>query len=278
MERISSRQNAHFKLARKLMRSPRERAKSRRTLIEGARLVEAYANRFGLQGATLFFQEQRAKQEGAILAARFGRANPAHMYVVADGIFPEISPVDTSEGIIALIAIPNPDLQGEGDFRVLLDGVQDPGNVGALLRTAVAAGSTTAYLGKGCADAWSPKSLRGGMGAQFVMRVLEKADLTSVLGSFEGKVIATSPQAKESIFEVDLTGPVAMIFGAEGRGVGEELLALANQLVYIPMAGNVESLNVAAAAAVCCFERLRQVAATPMSGKELAHKATPSGR
>jgi len=83
-------------------------------------------------------------------------------------------------------------------------------------------------------------------------------DLCAALSRFKGSVIATSPRAKKSIFEVDLTGPVAMIFGGEGRGVGEDGLALATQLVHVPIVRRVESLNVAAAAAVCCFERVRQ--------------------
>ena len=99
------------------------------------------------------------------------------------------------------------------------------------------------------------------MGAQFVLPVRERVDLTTALAGFRGQVIATSPHASDSIHAVDLTGPVALIFGSEGRGLGEEGQALATQLVHIPMTGKVESLNVAAAAAVCCFERLRQISA-----------------
>jgi TrmH family RNA methyltransferase len=103
------------------------------------------------------------------------------------------------------------------------------------------------------------------MGAQFVLPVRERVDLSTALSGFKGSAIATSPRAKKSIFEVDLTGPVAMIFGNEGRGLGEEVLGLVSEFVQIPMAGKVESLNVSAAAAVCCFERLRQVMKFPQS-------------
>ena len=183
---------------------------------------------------------------------------PRRVFLLADELFDEITQVETPEGVTAMVDIPRLETNTPDDFRVVLDGVQDPGNVGGLLRTAAAAGATSAYLAKGCADAWSPKSLRGGMGAQFALPVRERMDLVAALSDFKGSVIATSPHAKKSIFEVDLTGPVAMIFGGEGRGVGEDGLGMATQLVHIPMARSVESLNVAAAAAVCCFERLRQ--------------------
>jgi len=256
MERISSRQNAHVKQAHKLAESARERAKCGRTLLDGTRLIRAYAERFGLKSVTLLVSEQGAHRPEVHELVE--AVEPRRVYLLADDLFDEITQVETPEGVAAIVDIPRIETISPDDFRVVLDGVQDPGNVGGLLRTAAAAGATSAYLAKGCADAWSPKSLRGGMGAQFVLPVRERVDLSATLSGFKGSVIATSPRAKKSIFEVDLTGPVAMIFGGEGRGVGKDGLALATQFVHIPMARRVESLNVAAAAAVCCFERLRQ--------------------
>ena len=97
------------------------------------------------------------------------------------------------------------------------------------------------------------------MGAQFILPLRERVDLATALVGFRGLVIGTSSRAKHAIYDIDLSGPVAMIFGSEGRGLQDDVSALANQLVHIPMAGKVESLNVAAAAAICCFERLRQI-------------------
>ncbi|HEX7951456.1 MAG TPA: RNA methyltransferase, partial [Burkholderiales bacterium] len=171
---------------------------------------------------------------------------------------PEISQVETPEGISAIVSAPVVESGVPDEFRILLDGVQDPGNLGGLLRTVSAAGATSAHLAKGCADPWSPKSLRGGMGAQFVLPLRERVDLATAIAGFRGRVFATSPHATQSIYDIDLSAPLALIFGGEGNGLPEDVLALANQLVRIPMAGEVESLNVAAAAAVCCFERLRQ--------------------
>ena len=256
MEHISSRQNAHFKQARKLAGSARERNKTKQILMDGTRLIGAYAAQFGLEESTLLVSEQGANRPD--IQQILQSASPRHAYLLADELFAEITQVATSEGITAIAGIPRLESKSPDDFRILLDGVQDPGNLGGLLRTVAAAGATSAYLTKGCADPWSPRSLRGGMGAQFILPLRERVDLVTILAEFRGTVIGTSPRAKQTVYDVDLSGPVVMIFGSEGRGLPEEVLSMANQLVHIPMAGKVESLNVAAAAAICCFERLRQ--------------------
>jgi RNA methyltransferase, TrmH family len=257
MERIASRQNAHFRQARKLAGSARERDKSKQILMDGTRLVRAYAEQFGLEDSTLLISEtgENRPEIRQILQTM----SPRHIYLLTDALFAEIAQVDTPEGITAIAGIPCVESKTSDDFRILLDGIQDPGNLGGLLRTAAAAGATSAYLAKDCADAWSPKSLRGGMGAQFTLPIRERIDLEIALTGFHGAVIATSPRARQSIYDLDLSGPLAMIFGNEGRGLRDDVSALANQFVHIPMTGKVESLNVAAAAAICCFERLRQV-------------------
>ncbi|HVY07586.1 MAG TPA: RNA methyltransferase [Burkholderiales bacterium] len=256
MERISSRQNAHFKLARKLVESSRERSKAGRVVLDGTRLIGSYASQFGLDEVEILVSEDGSHQEQIQqIAARATK----RVYVFDNSLFAEISNVESPEGITAIAPIPNVPPRRPDDFRILIDGVQDPGNLGGLLRTAAAAGATSALLTKECADAWSPKSLRGGMGAQFVLPLHEDADARSALADFRGSIIATSPRATKSIYEIDLTNPLVMIFGSEGRGLTGEVQQLATELVYLPMVQGIESLNVAAAAAVCCFERLRQI-------------------
>lgn len=256
MEQITSRQNAHFKQARKLAESARERNKTSQILIEGTRLVGTYATQFGLEECTLLVSEQGAIRPD--IQKILQSATPQRVYVLADALFAEITQVETPEGITAIAGIPRVESKLPDDFRILLDGVQDPGNLGGLLRTAAAAGATSAHLAKGCTDPWSPRSLRGGMGAQFILPLRERVDLATALVGFRGLVIGTSSRAKHAIYDIDLSGPVAMIFGSEGRGLPKDVLSMANELVQIPMVGKVESLNVAAAAAICCFEKLRQ--------------------
>lgn len=234
-------------------------------LLEGSRLIESYAQQFGLRTATLLVDERTV--ENAALHSRIEALDPGNTYLLSQALFRAITQMDSPEGLMAIVDIPKPGNTSPDDFRVLLDGVQDPGNLGGLLRTAAAAGATSAHLGRGCADPWSPKALRGGMGAQFVLPLREDVDLGWALQAFTGTVIATSPRADRSLFEVNLSGPVAMIFGSEGRGLDEDVIALANQPVSIPMAGAMESLNVAAAAAICCFERLRQIRAKTAAGE-----------
>jgi TrmH family RNA methyltransferase len=140
----------------------------------------------------------------------------------------------------------------------MLESLQDPGNLGSMLRTAVAAGIRQVFLGPGCVFAWAPKVLRAGQGAHFGLSIHERAALPLLAARFPGLVVATDPHADASLYDLDLTGLVAWVFGGEGTGVSPELAARATVRARIPMPGPAESLNVAAAAAVCLFEQVRQ--------------------
>lgn len=256
MKTIASRDNALYKTLRRLAGSARERRKSGKTLLDGVHLVAAYREAIGLPemvaaaASALDQPEIRALLEGVPPAARV---------VLDDALFRELSPVETPTGILALIAVPRLHVPIGADFCVFLEAIRDPGNLGSILRSAAAAGVEAAYLSADCADAWSPKVLRGGMGAHFVLPIMESADLAREARGFRGTVAAMSLQAEKSLYELDLTGPVAFVVGNEGAGVSPELLQAAGTLATIPMPGAVESLNAAAAAAVCFFERVRQV-------------------
>src|SRR6185295_625166 len=256
MQHITSRHNALYKQARKLTGSARERHKQGRIAMDGTRLIRAYADRFGLIDSTVFVSQHGVTHPDIQQILKTHSAQQT--YLLSDALFGEIAQVVTPEGIIAIADTPQVPPKTSDDFRVLLEGVQDPGNLGGLLRTAAAAGATSADLTNGCADAWSPRSLRGGMGAQFVLCMRERTTLATSLADFHGTVIGTSARAEKAIYDIDLSGPVMMIFGNEGKGLPDEVLSMAHQLARVPMAGPIESLNVAAAAAICCFERLRQ--------------------
>jgi TrmH family RNA methyltransferase len=141
---------------------------------------------------------------------------------------------------------------------MLLEDVQDPGNLGAILRTAAAAGVSHALLSSGCADVWSPRVLRGAMGAHHLLAISEKVDLLEYARRFQGKVVAADAAAGTPIFDLDLRGPLALALGNEGAGLSVSLRKAAHALASVPMAGGLESLNVGAAAAICLFERVRQ--------------------
>jgi TrmH family RNA methyltransferase len=130
-----------------------------------------------------------------------------------------------------------------------------------MLRTAAAAGVEVVYLSTSCTDAWSPKALRGGQGAQFVLPIVERADLVKTLQAFEGNSYATAMQG-ESLYSQDLSAPTAFVIGNEGAGLRSQTIAATTKRITIPMAqtslGSVESLNAGAATAVCLYERMRQ--------------------
>lgn len=179
--------------------------------------------------------------------------------VLSDVLYAELATVETPSGIMAVVKQPRPGrgLDQEAD-AVLLDGVQDPGNVGSILRSAAAAGFRQVLLSSDCAHAWAPKTLRAAMGAHFHLDIHEASDLASFLGAYRGLGIVTALEASTSLYAATLQAPHAWIFGSEGSGVSEAVANAARLRVLIPMSSATESLNVAAAAAVCLFETVRQ--------------------
>ncbi len=253
MKLIQSRDNLFYKSLKRLAESGRERRKTGRTLLDGVHLVEAWETRYG-PVETLVVGES-ALAGGEIAAFVAGR----ECTLLSDALLRDLGLVDTPSGLLAVVAMPGRasavDLEAE---TVLLDGVQDPGNVGTLLRTAAAAGIRQVLLSPGCAAAWSPKVLRAGQGAQFVLDIHEDADLATFVDAYRGTTAVTCLDGATSLYEARWQGPLAWIFGAEGLGVRRELIAAAGLRIRIPMPGAVESLNVGAAAAVCLFEALRR--------------------
>lgn len=253
MKEIRSRDNAFFKDLKRLAQSGRDRRKAGRTLLDGMHLVGAYDAAGGV--AETLVVSECALQRAEIAA--FVAERPCVM--LADPLFRDLGVVETPSGILAVAAIPAPHgLPGNKADSMLLDGIQDPGNLGTLLRTAAAAGFRQVLLSRDCAAAWSPKVLRAGQGAHFGLDIFEDADLAAFLADYRGTVAATCLEDAESLYEARWQGPIAWIFGSEGQGVRPALLAAAGLRIRIPMPGPVESLNVAAAAAVCLFETLRR--------------------
>ena len=256
MRHIASRDNPHFKALRKLASSGRERRKSGMTLLDGVHLALAWeaAGHPVLE----YLVSERAATEGEIAAFVGSRAS-ARVTVLADALFAELSPVDTPTGLLACVhAIVDSGAPASDVDTVVLDGVQDPGNVGSILRTAAAAGFRQAVLSADCAQAWSPKTLRAGMGAQFVIRVHEGVALESFLADFRGTTAATLLDGDKDLYSASLFPPVAWVFGHEGEGIRPSVAAATRVHVRIPMPGAMESLNVAAASALCLFETVRR--------------------
>ncbi len=263
MKHVTSRDNALLRRVRRLATSARERRESGLTLLDGVHLVEA-AEAAGVVLQELLVSEHGVQQPE--IDALLARHPEAAVTLVPDALFAQASPVDTPSGVLALIATPPETGASLSPSVIVLDGVQDPGNLGTIVRTAAAAGVGDALLTTGCAQAWAPRTLRAGMGGHFRLRIRERVDASTALADFQGRIVATGVGADaRSLYETELTGAVAWLFGAEGAGLSPAVAALATDVVTIPMPGDVESLNVGAAAAVCLFEQVRQRLGLPVS-------------
>lgn len=258
---ITSRQHPLIKRLIKLENSTHYRKETNLTLLDGLHLIQAYQAAWG-------FPEQVVVSESYLQHCNnpkdlhdFLSADPPKIAVVSDALMQVVSPVKTPTGILAIIAKPIVkeiyDNFAE-NFILLLENIQDPGNLGSILRSAASANAYNVYLSNNCSDAWSPKTLRAGMGGQFFLKIYENSDLAKVIQNFPGQVLVTSLTATKSLFDISLQNPVAFVFGNEGSGVSSELLQQADEIIKIPMIGKTESLNVAAAAAICMFEKVRQ--------------------
>lgn len=256
MRHIASRDNPHFKALKKLAGSARERRKSGLTLLDGVHLAKAWAATG--QPVEEYLVSEAATAQGEI--ADFLASHPQDsITVLADKLFADLSPVDTPTGLLTCVhAQPPSGLPAADENTVVLDGVQDPGNVGSILRSAAAAGFKQAVLSADCAQPWSPKSLRAGMGAQFVLRIYEGVVLESFLADFRGTTAATLLDGEKDLYTAAVFPPVAWVFGHEGEGIRPLVAAATRLRVRIPMPGPMESLNVAAAAALCLFETVRR--------------------
>ncbi|MGA8862689.1 MAG: RNA methyltransferase [Gallionella sp.] len=271
MKSIRSRDNPFYKELAKLSGSVRQRNKSGQTLLDGAHLLDAYLDSGNRPQHILL---NTAALRDAEIAGLMQRMQGVPVTLLDYSLFAELSELKTPTGILALIDIPGrpqgesraydstlspSDMQvAQSRLALLLEDIQDPGNLGSMLRSAAAAGCDAVYLSQGCADAWSPRVLRAAMGGHFALDIHEHADLADIAARFDGATYGATLQANESLYGHDYAGNVAFAFGNEGAGLSRELVEAVHHAILIPMSGKVESLNAAAAAAVCLFEAARQ--------------------
>lgn len=240
---IQSRDNPLLKELRRLAQEPGAYRRLGRLWIEGDHLCRAALQR-GVRPAVALFRESFWPQ-----AAPWRDAAPRTL-VVADALWPALSTLESPAPmgfVLDAPAIPAlaPDLP-----TVVLDRLQDAGNVGSVLRSAAAFGFGQVVALKGTAALWSPKVLRAGMGAHFGLRLLEGMD-AGALDALAVPLLATSSHGGELLHRAALPWPCAWLLGHEGQGVSPALEARAAQRIRIAQPGGEESLNVAAAAAIC---------------------------
>ena len=258
MSLLRSRDNPRVRRWHALAHDGRARRSQRRALIEGAHLLAAYLAAGGRPKAVLVGESGSENPEIAGLVRR-AAIEPV---TLPDALLRWVADAATPTGLAAEIGLPEGTMDiAQATHAVFLDGVQDAGNVGAILRCAAAFGVDTAVLGPGCADPWSPKVLRAGMGGHFMLRIVAVPDLAAALPEFRGSLICAATVGGRAPDALDLTAAVGWILGSEGQGVSDAVAARAPLRASVPLAKGIESLNVAAAAAILFHERARQLRA-----------------
>lgn len=258
MKHLTGADNPTLRRVADLMDSAADRRAAGLAVVEGGHLLESCVTACGVASVESLLLREDLPPTAA--ARALSLASGAAVATVSARAFARLSPVAGDNGLLAVVRIPaDPAPEFAGGLELWLDEIQDPGNAGAIVRTAAAAGASTVVFGPGSADPWAPKCLRGGMGGHFQCRVVQGEGLAARARRYRGRLVSTAGAGATDLYAADLAGDVAILLGAEGRGLAPELRALAALEVSIPMAGGVESLNVAAAAAVVCFERVRQL-------------------
>ena len=237
-------------------RRPGERGAVQEIALEGTHLCQAWLDTQG-QPELAFFDEERI--QNAQLAALHSVVEPVRLRSCASALMRAAGQTVQSQGVIFLCSTPKLQAPERVTRNSLwLDRIQDPGNMGTLIRTAAAAGIKQVFVSQGSVSAWSPKVLRSGQGAHFVLDVFENQDLSELSERRDIPLLATTLERSTSLYDATLPVNAAWLVGNEGQGVGRELLERADMRIHIPQEPAVESLNVAIAAAICLFEQRRQ--------------------
>ncbi len=255
MKHIQSRDNPQFKSLKKLTASSSALRKQGQAFLEGIHLCQAWLQS-GREPVSCLLGAS-ALNHPEVQSLLDGVADNRCM-LLDDDLFTSLSKLENGLGIAFVVELPVAEqAAGITQNSVLLDRIQDPGNLGSILRSAAAAGVKQIYCSSQTVYAWSSKVLRAGMGAHFHLDIFEDCDLKALLQQIGIPVLAASSHATQTIYERDLHKPVAWIFGNEGSGVSADLHDRVEWLA-IPQPGGLESLNVSAAAAICLFEQVRQ--------------------
>jgi TrmH family RNA methyltransferase len=261
VEHVSSRQNAIVKRFREIAREGRM---DDAVLLDGAHLVDE-ALAAGLEFEVVAFATDAAHGRLAQLAARCMDGG-VRVITAPDSVLALMSPVKQASGVIAIARLHPATIEsavaaGSPPLLLLLDRVQDPGNVGAVVRSAEACGATAVITGPGTADPFGWKALRGSMGSTFRVPVAVAVSLDTPLAAARDaglRLFATVARGGTPLRRASLAGPAAILLGGEGPGLSDELIERADEGLTIEMRAPVESLNVSVAAALIVYEASRQ--------------------
>ena len=256
MERITSKNNDIIKDTKKLISSSKARAQSAAFVLEGARLCFDVLNSFyGIK--TLLVTEKLFEKYPLEISAMIDKSEKA--YFISEEVSQKLSDTETPQGIFAVCEMTENNERIFGEKLVALDNVQDPSNVGAIIRTAEALG-IGGIIAYNCCDIYNPKTLRASMGSVLREKIYITDNLEKTLSELGGeyKIYSTVPDRNaKKITEVDFFSPSICVIGNEANGVEDNIKAVSDKLITIPMLGNAESLNASAAASIIMWEMLR---------------------
>ncbi|SNU08503.1 RNA methyltransferase, TrmH family [Lachnospiraceae bacterium] len=267
MDILTSPNNEKVKLVAKLLSSPKERKYSGKYVVEGMRMVEEIPdNLLGEMYFTQDYYDKKVVNNEKLLRLVNIAAAKNKCYIVTEPVLRRITDTETPQGILATVMIKEKtvdDLLGDGTENpliLIIERLQDPGNMGTIIRSAEGAGVTGILVSYDSVDIYSPKVIRSTMGSIFRKNVAVTYDLFGDINRLRsnGIVIYGMHLSGSSMYETDLTGPVAFLIGNEGRGLTENISAAADKLIRIPMKGSLESLNAASSATVISYEAMRQ--------------------
>jgi TrmH family RNA methyltransferase len=257
---ITSSHNPKIQQIRTLLARRQERQQAQSFVVEGVRLVEE-ALHSGWQPQSVYFTDQLSGR-GKSLLEGFAQSG-AEVEEITPQLMDSLSETEASQGILAIFALRSLPLPDTLNFVLILDNLRDPGNLGTLLRTALAAGVQAVLLTPGTVDPFSPKVLRSGMGAHFRLPILagswdEIQAICRVRANPPLNIFLAESQQGTPCWDLNLRQPLALIVGSEAEGAGDQAHRLADNRIKIPMPGGSESLNAAVAGSILIFEIVRQ--------------------
>ncbi|HWQ84207.1 MAG TPA: RNA methyltransferase [Anaerolineales bacterium] len=254
---ITSNQNPKIKWVRQLQNQARARKEETVFVVEGVRLAEEALNA-GWKAELVLHSVNLSARGQAVVSGFAERGGPVEE--VMEGVLEAASDTQTPQGILVVVHQSTYPLPQNLNFALIADEIRDPGNLGAILRSAAAAGVQAVFLNPGCADPFSPKVVRSAMGAHFRLHLaaLDWPAIQNQVTAARLHVALAAAGTGMVYTACDFHRPSAIIIGGEATGAGAQAHNLAETLVHIPMAGSTESLNAAAAAAILLFEVVRQ--------------------
>lgn len=253
---IQSTANPEIKHLARLIRQRSYRLTHKHVVIEGIHLLQTFIEA-DMPLVKLYIPEMACEQTE--IQALLPKISTEKIIYVAGGVLRKISSLANADEITAIFNLPETASARPEKDVVILENVQDPGNVGTILRSSLATGITDIVLSKHCADVWSPKVLRAAMGAHAFLRFYEIDAVATWCQQYPNQVYATVlSTSAQSLYSLDLTHDAAWVFGNEGAGISQATYEAIKHHVIIPMSGPTESLNVAMAASICLFEQQRQ--------------------